>query len=373
MDRKLLFAVAAGAVILAVGVLLVVRGRIDDDVGDVVAADETVVLFPAVAWHDDEAGHWVVPVHVWAFELEPDAVIRGAAIAGLAATLGLDEGAIQSEVFAGRARWFLADNERGKAVAVVLGDLETTLPPTSASGHARHDVTVTDADMDRMLGPDGHTLTLDVAFDDGDTRAFSTQVFVPRRAGWTVVSDIDDTVKVTGVLDHRELLSRTFTREFEGAPGMADLYRSWAGPDVRFVYVSSSPWQLYPALRVWMDAAGLPVHGISLKSFRLKDSTALDLFRSSEETKPHAIEPLLQRHRADRFVLVGDSGEKDPEVYGAMYRSHPDRVARILIRNVSDETPDSERMQAAMADVPVESWQLFGDPGEVTWSPGEPG
>ena len=32
-----------------------------------------------------------------------------------------------------------------------------------------------------------------------------------------------------------------------------------------------------------------------------------------------------------------------------------------------------DRMQTAMADVPAELWQLFDDPAEVTWSPGNPG
>ena len=91
----------------------------------------------------------------------------------------------------------------------------------------------------------------------------------------------------------------------------------------------------------------------------------LDLFASAEVIKPQAIEPILAAFPRRRFVLVGDSGEKDPEVYGALARTHPDQIVRIFIRDVTDEPADAERYRRAFVDVPAEQWMIFKDPAEI--------
>lgn len=79
-------------------------------------------------------------------------------------------------------------------------------------------------------------------------------------------------------------------------------------------------------------------------------------------TKPPAIEAILGVFPERRFCLVGDSGEKDPEVYGEIACQHPERIACILIRNVTSESRDSPRMTAAMRCIAPDRWQLFTDP-----------
>ena len=118
-----------------------------------------------------------------------------------------------------------------------------------------------------------------------------------------------------------------------------------------------------------MDRVGLPIHGVHLKDFRAKDTTMLQLFADSETTKPAVIGPLIEAHSDELFVLVGDSGEKDPEVYGQMARRFPERVVRVLIRDVTGEARDSARMEAAFRDVPPECWELFTDPATVAYRP----
>ena len=62
------------------------------------------------------------------------------------------------------------------------------------------------------------------------------------------------------------------------------------------------------------------------------------------------------------LVLVGDSGERDPEIYGNIARMYPKRVRRIFIRAVKSEKSDDERFLKAFKDVPREKWLIFTDP-----------
>ena len=62
------------------------------------------------------------------------------------------------------------------------------------------------------------------------------------------------------------------------------------------------------------------------------------------------------------LVLVGDSGERDPEIYGTIARLYPKRVLRIFIRAVKGEKGDDKRFLDAFKDVPREKWLVFTDP-----------
>jgi phosphatidate phosphatase APP1 len=64
----------------------------------------------------------------------------------------------------------------------------------------------------------------------------------------------------------------------------------------------------------FLDASGFSPSVLNLKSVRFRDETLLDLLKKGTETKPAAIERILNTYPDRRFVLVGDSGEQDPEV-----------------------------------------------------------
>jgi len=192
-----------------------------------------------------------------------------------------------------------------------------------------------------------------------DQRRFTGKVQLLTPEGLSVISDIDDTIKVSIVTDKRELLANTFLREFREVPGMARAYGRWAEAGAAFHYVSSSPWQLYPALSTFMARTGFPPGAFHLKSFRLKDRTFFDLFAAPEDTKIPTIESILAAYPGRRFVLVGDSGEKDPEVYGTIARRHRGQVAHVFIRDVSPQNEQGERFAAAFSGFPESSWTVF--------------
>ena len=63
--------------------------------------------------------------------------------------------------------------------------------------------------------------------------------------------------------------------------------------------------------------------------------------------------------------LIGDSGERDPEAYGTLARSHPAQIEHIFIRDVTGEKADAARYRAAFREVPAERWKIFIEPKEI--------
>jgi phosphatidate phosphatase APP1 len=78
-----------------------------------------------------------------------------------------------------------------------------------------------------------------------------------------------------------------------------------------------------------------------LKLFRLKDSTPLGRLTARKRSKRRAIEQIMRDFPGRRFTLVGDSGERDPEVYAAVARRRPEQVTGVFIRRVSDRAAAS--------------------------------
>lgn len=64
-------------------------------------------------------------------------------------------------------------------------------------------------------------------------------------------------------------------------------------------------------------------------------------------------------------MLVGDSGEKDPEIYAALARKYPHSVARICIRDVTGEARAAERYRMLFKDLPPGTWTIFREPDEI--------
>lgn len=325
--------------------------------------DEEVVFFPTAARLSEDSGHWIVPIHAWVFEREEDSLWRRGALETLARSLELDATAGESEIFKDRARWFLVDNERGKRLRVALAEGSEDLGPTGADGHLSAEIRL----QRRVAAEETTSFWLDYAavLGAGDERLFQGEALFVAPEGLSVVSDIDDTIKISRVTDKKALLANTFLKPFEAVPGMAQAYRRLAEAGAVFHYVSSSPWQLYPALKDFLRASALPRGSFHLRKFRLKDESFLNLFKSAQVTKPPIIEKLLAAYPARDFVLIGDSGEEDPEIYGDIARSHPGRIGHIYIRRVTPESPDSERYQTAFAGLPDTLWTVFRNPAVI--------
>ena len=187
---------------------------------------------------------------------------------------------------------------------------------------------------DRPLEPGTFVVTIEATRrHDRGHRTLYAQV-VPAGPGLTVVSDFDDTVVVTGVRDLSTLVDNAFLKAPEAVtpvPRMASLYRCLAagGDTPRVIqYVTATPMNLQSRLMRVLAYRRFPRGPVVLKRLSLK--TLGDL----KGYKVHAILDLARRFPDHRFVLLGDDGQKDPEVYRAVQARLKGRVAAILIRQV---------------------------------------
>ena len=326
-------------------------------------SDVRVVFFTTDAYRSQGGRAWTIPIHAWVHEAEDSRIRKRAIATTLKRKYGLEPSAETKRIFDRRTNLFLVDNERGKRITVQLLGKMFTLPATGANGHARSDITV-DADDVSMAARDGK-LTLAVVLGDQDNRSFTGSVNIVDEFGLSVISDIDDTVKITLVTDRKAMFERTFFRELEVVPGMAALYQRLASRGAAFHYVSSSPWHLYEPLDEFLTANHFPARSMSLKFVRLKDGTIHNLFKKGTETKPSQIEPILKTYPGRRYLLVGDSGEQDPEVYAALLKKYPRQIVRIWIRNVTNASINDERFRKTFAEINPDKWALFTDPDEL--------
>ncbi|MCB1263692.1 MAG: DUF2183 domain-containing protein [Mycobacterium sp.] len=188
--------------------------------------------------------------------------------------------------------------------------------------------------------------------EDGESASGTGRIVKPSpKAPFLVISDIDDTILLTGLTEGAAMVVRTVLREASeraAIPGMASLYRglvrgisTGAGnrkPAPTFFYVSTGSWSFYPALQEFVQLRGFPLGPMFLTHW---GPTERYLRRSGAEHKRTAIRRLLEAYPGMPFVLIGDSGQRDPLTYEEMAREFPDRVKLILIRQVGDE--DDER------------------------------
>ena len=354
-------------------ILLAGCGRDASPAGDAdavsnIAADETVVFFRTSGWLDEANQEWHLPVHGWIYEPEDSSARKAALEKVLEESFDLAITEQTEGNFSRRVNLLLADSERGKRIVVRIAGRNHVLPESAENGHFEKTIVIPAADAARY-SEDGLIKYVAVTRDT-ESREFAGATRLLAPTGVSVISDIDDTVKVSNVRDRKSLLEHTFLLDFVAAPGMGELYREWSAADTGFHFVSSSPWLLYEPLSEFLDESGFPWATFSLKAVRFRDETLFDLFREGTETKPRAIEEILDRYPDRTFVLVGDSGEQDPEVYAAMLRQRPDQVLKVYIRNVTRETAADERFAAVFEDVDRDRWQLFEEP-ETLSLPGQ--
>jgi hypothetical protein len=343
-----------------------------EDVACLGAAEE-VVFFPTFGRLDDDGASWSLRVRGWVYDPTREGPVAHQLLEALCHHLEVHQHGPELPLLRERARAFLVGTERGKRVYVRLGERAYALAASGRDGHFAGTVRLS-ADEARALAAEGDWLDYEAVTAAGDARCFPGRARLVSATGLTVISDIDDTIKISQVRDHRALLANTFLHPFRPVPGMADLYRRWAEAGAVFHYVSASPWQLYGPLSEFLRRAEFPAGTFHLKSFRPKLTGLRKVLANPQRTKRRAIDAVFEAFPARQFVLVGDSGERDPELYAAVAREHPGRVRRVLVRDVTGDGPDAERFRKAFRGVPEELWQVFGEPQDVVGpAPGEPG
>jgi phosphatidate phosphatase APP1 len=166
------------------------------------------------------------------------------------------------------------------------------------------------------------------------------EVLITDPNGVSVISDIDDTIKHSAISSGaREIFRNAFIRDLHDLTidGVQEWYSELAKMGVKFHYVSNSPWQLYPVITKFFAEAGLPSGSFHLKQY---SGMLQGIFEPVAERKKSTLDRIASDFPQRRFILVGDSGEADLEVYMDFVQENPGRVLAVFIRDVT--TPVSK-------------------------------
>lgn len=178
---------------------------------------------------------------------------------------------------------------------------------------------------------------------------FEGMVIVPsKEAEFGIISDMDDTVlksdatRVLGMLK-KVLFENAKTRlPFDG---VAEFYQALHkdGKNPLF-YVSSSPWNLYDLLIEFLDDNDIPVGPLLLRDWGTSPTEFLPTSHSSH--KVDAITDILETYPDLKFILIGDSGQEDPEIYKEIGNKYPERIKAVYIRDVSENAQRDKKILA---------------------------
>jgi phosphatidate phosphatase APP1 len=331
-----------------------------------------LTFYPTYGYRPEGEEAWRVPVRAWVRNerpMPPDALIR----------LCVDDEGELTEGMMLRLkevlRDFLARDNEGEEVTFHFdadseGETFTLRGRTDNDGLITEEFVLPDETARRLLaargaGDEPGALRLTAETRGWSGRAVSrSMVRLIAPEGLSVVSDVDDTVKVSEITaGKRTVMRRTFLMDFEAAEGMHDRYlRILEGhpafDNVAFHYVSGSPWQLFRLLHEFLvEKTGFPEGTFHLKSVGLNLEDLPGTFRRlqnylrgseyTEEMKLKEISDLLTHFPRRKFVLIGDSGERDPEVFRALKgrEEFRDQIVKIYIRDVSALGEGSDRLK----------------------------
>lgn len=154
-----------------------------------------------------------------------------------------------------------------------------------------------------------------------------------------IISDLDDTVLVSDVLQKKTLLKNSLAvpaARREPVAGMADLYRRLLNPnpapDASAVfYVSASPKQLTDNLRTFLAHNGFPRGVLRLKEI---SESSNDSLLDQRDYKRRTLTAVFAAYPGVRFALFGDDGEQDPEIYAELQTKFPAQIEGVWIRRV---------------------------------------
>lgn len=173
------------------------------------------------------------------------------------------------------------------------------------------------------------------------------EVLVPStRARFLVISDIDDTILPTEATSLLPMLTSLFTGNAYGRlpfPGVAAFYRALhhggeaGGPNPMF-YISRGPWNLYDLLSHFFELQRIPVGPVLYLRHWGLSAEGL----TSARPRGHKFDLVMKVLHAYPYlpcILIGDSGQLDPEIYSEVISEHRQRVLAVLIRDVG-ATPE---------------------------------
>ncbi|WP_444995248.1 phosphatidate phosphatase App1 family protein [Aliikangiella sp. IMCC44359] len=345
-------------------------------------AEKRVVVYNSYGYLVDNI--WHIPLHVWVSEAPNwlSGIAGKGALKLIKNKIGIDElTPIQEARFQYVAEDFLADNESREVISFQFDKdskqhtftISNNNKPLKSdrNGNIKTIFKLTKADANRLLKAQSSKngwLTIKI---NSENHQGTGKIRLIPEEGVSVISDIDDTVKVTNILQgSQEILNNTFFKPFKPVNKMSNMYKDFSS-DVAFHYISGSPWQLYKPITdfLFVPEVNFPQGSLHMKNVRvnllesesysdiaklLTDGSQITTFKQ----KISQISQILYDFPKRKFILVGDSGELDPEVYRKIKNNFKEQIIEIKIRDVKNDNACNQLRLKDMTIIKVEHSKL---------------
>lgn len=187
------------------------------------------------------------------------------------------------------------------------------------------------------------------AISPASRAAVIAEVMVPApSAQFGVISDIDDTIVETNATALIRMARTVFMQNARGrvaTAGVSAFYRALergiSGTDANpFFYVSSSPWNFFDLLDQFLTINDIPHGPLMLQDYGIDEAKLIH--SAHDDHKLTQIDEILTTYDKLPFVLIGDSGQRDPEIYRTVANRFGDRIRAIYIRDVTAPARDAQ-------------------------------
>lgn len=308
----------------------------------------TIETYPGYGYQNDD-GNWRINVCGIAYQTPPFTLRQKMILKVLGNAMQASESELECQTFQDRVWPFFVGGDKGIRIYIKVGNEKFKLKKkTRKSGRFYSWPQLPNRLVEASAEIDSsgrRSLAYEISTSEPEIEPVAGRIKLLSRTGVSIISDIDDTIKDSSVTNRRELLKNTFLNEFKAIKGMSDVYQRWHDAGAEFHYVSSSPWQLYTPLQKMTEDFGFPTGTMHLRNFRLRDQLLKKVMIGRRKGKAAEIKKLLKNLPHRKFILIGDSGEKDPEIYCKARRKNPEQVAGLFIREIKDRPIDSGRIE----------------------------
>ena len=328
--------------LLALCILTTIHGFIFDKEG--------LFLVPSVAFRDYSSSDWILYNQGWYYkENRVQSLLMEKSL----------EVIVKKDLDRNRIKMFTAEGKKNKNLCID-GLNRTMCTKTDDEGRIKNTFTMTNQEIELFRQP-GEKIFFQTSVINKKIKAMG-EIYLCDDNGITFISDIDDTIKITGVTSSTQTLINTFSGDFKAVSGMADIYSYWQKEyNATFAYLTASPDQLYPFLKEFFSREQFPAGSAHMRHFTWFDRNFLEFFMSANymQKKTDILQMFLQNTRNRRFVLLGDIFQKDPDIYAGIYAQYPDRIEKIFIRKYVNDNDGQKRLETVFKDIPRNKWATF--------------
>ena len=334
--------------------------------------NETLLFFKVDAAQTDDISkesntHWKIPLHAWVYKEENDSIWRNKLKEAIINELGTTQILFDSKNnIDKRLNMFLVDSQGFKFFNLDIENETTSFGPSSLNGHIYKQIQLTSNPENKQLD-----VFINKDSQEKNQRHFSSVIRLIPPKGLSIISDIDDTIKDSHVLNKQELIKNTLLRPAKPVNNMNQWYQCLENTYKKkntnnnsatyFHYISASPWQLYPMLNEFLEQYQFPEGSLYLRKFRIKDSSFFYFLKPSMKYKILTITKLMKQFPERDFILIGDSSEHDPEVYAHVLKEFKAQVKKIYIRKVPESDLSEERFKQAYIGLDQSKLALFSE------------